>query len=225
MRGTMKRKTISLVLIVMITLSAGSLFAAGATEENDGTSQTPYGYGPGSMPGYGGPMGWANRQGNWDPTTQAALEQLKLEGAVKMQEYGPLLFEADGNTYILLYPYQLANGIDISDGETITIEGFLAPGPRWESYDTGDDAAPRALMVTTATIDGKEYVLPGAAAMAQGEYGYCAPGAGFGPAAGGRGFDNRGFGGRGSFRGGMMPGWGGSPRGGSPRGGTPGGRW
>lgn len=133
-------------------------------------------------------------------------ELMSLSGTLQL-EYGerPTLL-AGGEAYELMYPPFLDDGIDIENGEAVTIEGFLVPGPRWSTDDEEN-----YLHVTKAVIDGEEYELDriagGYGAMAGGRSSKRAPGY-----SGRSGFDD-------GRRGGMMDGRYGDPRGNMPGGG------
>jgi len=122
-------------------------------------------------------------------------ELLSLSGTLKL-EYGdrPTL-RAGGEEYELMYPPFLDDGIDIEDGEAVTVQGFLVPGPRRSTDDEEN-----YLHVTKAVIDGEEYDLDRIAG-------------GYGP-----------MGGPGGRRGGMMGGGNRDPRGNMPGGMAPRGR-
>jgi hypothetical protein len=109
-------------------------------------------------------------------------ELLSLTGTLKLA-YGqrPELVTGD-EEYELLYPYYLAEGLDIEDGETVAVEGFIVPGHKWKWEENE-----KHLRVTKAVIDGEEYDLE-------------AYGPGFGPMMGGR-YGSR----RGGLSGGLYP--------------------
>ena len=56
--------------------------------------------------------------------------------------------------YELMYPRYLAEDVQVRDGQTVAVEGYLVPGPRW---DWGKDE--NHLRVDKVIIDGKEYDL------------------------------------------------------------------
>lgn len=135
-------------------------------------------------------------------------EIISLTGSLKLEEGEFPSLIADGEEYELMYPHFLDDGIELSDGQPVTVEGFLVPGPRWETE--GEELH---LRVTKAVIDGEEYDLeaygPGFGPMMGGSYG--GPRGGFA----GRGYSddcpycddgNYGRGSYGGRRGGMMGG-------------------
>ncbi len=127
-------------------------------------------------------------------------ELLSLSGTLRL-EYGerPTLLTG-GEEYELMYPPFLDDGVEIENGEAVTIEGFLVPGPRRSTDDEEN-----YLHVTKAVIDGEEYDL----AMMGGP--------------GGR-FARKAPGYSGGRRGGMMGGGNRDPRGNMPGGMAPRGR-
>lgn len=122
----MKRIIIALTLLVFLSL--GSVFASGSQEEE----LTP-------------------RSETWEDNRGELIE---LTGIVDFPGYGHLELVADGETYELMVPFFLLDEVDIEDGETVTVKGFLVPGPRW-----GEDDDEKHLAVTEATVDGEEYEL------------------------------------------------------------------
>ncbi|MFP4562112.1 MAG: hypothetical protein ACLFRY_02270 [Spirochaetia bacterium] len=120
-------KQITLVFTLLVVLSLGSVFASGSQEQEEGP--------------------WGFRDGYQD-------EPIELTGRVIFPGYGHLELAAGGETYKLMVPFFLLDKVDIQEGETVTVEGFLVPGPRWSDED--DE---KHLAVTKATVDGKEYEL------------------------------------------------------------------
>jgi len=127
-------KKIIVFTVLLSVLAGAAVFAAGGQEDD-------YGYGPryeDRWEGYGG-------------------EIITITGTVKLEgERHPELEAADG-TYELMYPPFLDDDLDVREGEAITVEGYLVPGPRWE--DTEDESGEMYLHVTKAVIGGKEYVV------------------------------------------------------------------
>ncbi len=169
----MKRIAIITMITLAMLISAGNLFAAGAQE--DGTVQVnPWG------------------------------ETVTVSGKVYASFTGhPELIAANGTTYELMFPMFLAEGLELSNGETITVEGAEIPGGYGVRRADSDETY---LRVIKATVDGKTYDLSET-------FGRGGPG---------------GYGGMMGPRGGMMGGQGGwnqsGPMGGSTgmRGGAPG---
>jgi len=77
-----------------------------------------------------------------------------LTGTVEFTASGAELKASDGKEYVLMYPRFAAENIEIESGDTISVEGFIVPGPRWE-----EDDDEQHLMLTRVTIDGEEYDL------------------------------------------------------------------
>jgi len=88
------------------------------------------------------------------PNPYYSSEKLSLEGTVELTAAGVKLKASDGQVYDLMYPRFLADGIEIEDGQRISVEGYQVPGPRWES-----DQDELHLRVDRVTIDGQEYNL------------------------------------------------------------------
>lgn len=136
-------------------LSIAAVTAEGVQEGQDESTTTPAPMpGPGTAPVPGTPGYFYNN------------EKLSLEGTIDFTVSGAELTATDGKVYELMYPRFLADGIEIEDGQTIAVEGYLVPGPRWERDDEDTN-----LRVTMATIDGKEYDLPSNFGPAFGPYG------------------------------------------------------
>jgi len=127
-------KKMSFLLAVLIPLSAGFTFAEGMRED---TSNQPYGA----------------AQSGWNYTEP---EIISVTGTIHIEEgaFMPELKTEEGKSYELMVPRYYTYNSDITEGDTITIEGFEVPGPRWnQNSDTTH------LAVTKAVIDGKEIVL------------------------------------------------------------------
>jgi hypothetical protein len=124
-RRDMMKKTL-LVSSVILLVSLGSVFASGSQEEG------PYG-------GFTGP---------------GVSEKIELTGRVQFPGYGHPELVAGGETYEIMVPFFLLDEVDLEEGETVTVEGFLVPGPRW-----GEDGDEKHLAVTEAVVDGETYEL------------------------------------------------------------------
>jgi hypothetical protein len=149
-------KRIALTIALMGLLAGGALFAEGVQE--DGTDA--------ARPYYSG-------------------ETVSVEGSVKLSAGRPELTASDGTTYELMYPYFLAEGVELSDGDRVKVEGFLIPGPRWQ-----EDDDERHLRVEKAEVNGESYDLtalaPAYSRRAHGPQGY-GPGGAYGHMGGRRG--------------------------------------
>jgi hypothetical protein len=99
----------------------------------------------------------------------AAGERVTVEGEVSLSASRPELTADDGQVYELMYPYFLAEGVELSSGDRITVEGLLVPGPRW-----AEDDDELHLRVERAVIDGRQYEI--GAFDARRGYGPCVPG-------------------------------------------------
>ena len=115
-----------------------------------------------------------------------------MSGTVELTARGVELKGTDGQEYELIYPRYLAEDVQVKDGDTVAVEGYLVPGPRW---DWGKNE--NHLRVEEVTLNGKNYDL---AANFGPNYGF--RGGAYGPGA--RGPRGGGYGGRGP---GMMGRW------------------
>ena len=90
-------------------------------------------------------------------TTQSpytSSESVSVSGTVELTASGVELKTGDGSEYELMFPRYLAEDVQVEDGQTVAVEGYLVSGPRWES-----DEDENHLRVDKVTIDGKEYDL------------------------------------------------------------------
>lgn len=150
-------KKILIFTVLSGVLAGAAVFAAGGQEDD-------YGYGP-------------RYEDRWEGFNG---EILTLTGTVKAgDEWRPELETSDG-TYELMYPPFLGDDLNVEEGDRITVEGYLVPGPRWGKGD--EESEELYLHVTKAVIGGKEYVVEHP-----------------GPRSGGRG-GRRAYGGRGCRR-------------------------
>ncbi|MCF7947443.1 MAG: hypothetical protein K9M94_02480 [Spirochaetia bacterium] len=169
----MKRSIVLMMLVAIVGMfSISAVMAEGAQERWDGTA-------PAQSPYYDG-------------------ERVSVSGTVELTAGGVELKAADGQEYELMYPRYLAEDVQVKDGETVTVEGYLVPGPRW---DWGEDE--NHLRVDKVTLNGKEYDLAANFGPGYGSRGGCwGYGNGsYGPGARG---SMGGYGGRGP---GMMGRW------------------
>ena len=124
-------------------------------------------------------------QEKWDSSTQTGTpyyngEKMSIEGMVELTAGGVELKGTDGKEYKLMYPRFLAEDVQVRDGQTVAVEGYLVPGPRWESIE--DDTY---LRVEKVTLNGKEYDLASTYGPQNGCYGPGARGRGM---RGGQGY-------------------------------------
>ena len=127
----MKRSIGMILMAAMIGLvSVTAVMAEGAQERADETVQP-------RQPYYNG-------------------EEVSVTGTVELTAAGVELAAEDGQTYELMYPRFLAEGVEIESGDTVSVEGYLVPGPRWTWNEEFDE---NHLRVEKAVIDGKEYEL------------------------------------------------------------------
>ena len=103
-----------------------------------------------------------------------------ITGTVEFTASGTVLKTSGGQEYELMYPRFAAEEINVESGDTISVEGYIVPGPRWE-----EDDDEQHLMISKVTIDGEEYdlsrqfgpgsrggVFGGRMCCDDGEYGY-----------------------------------------------------
>jgi len=136
------KKTLATAATLLIMVSALS-FANGNKENSDQRS-----WGPGN-----GSMGQNGTTNTARPFEQG--EELTITGTLKLVANGhPELVTKDG-TYELMYPYMYADDLKLKDGQKITVKGYDTPAYRWNNGSKDE----KYLMVTEATIDGKNYKL------------------------------------------------------------------
>ncbi|MCF7938665.1 MAG: hypothetical protein K9L68_08705 [Spirochaetales bacterium] len=149
-------------------------------------------------------------QERWDRTAPAQSpyynsERISVSGTVELTAGGVELKATNGQEYELMYPRYLAEDVQVRDGDTVAVEGYLVPGPRW---DWGEDE--NHLRVDKVTLNGKEYDLAGNFGPGYGSRGGCwgYGNSNYGPQGGAYGPGARGsmggYGGRGL---GMMGRW------------------
>lgn len=102
-------------------------------------------------------------------------EKVSVSGTVELTAAGVELKAHDGQEYSLMYPRFLADGVEVKDGDSISVEGYLVPGPRWEA-----DENENHLRLETVTLNGEEYNLASAHGP-RGGYGHKS--GGYGPEA------------------------------------------
>ena len=119
-------------------------------------------------------------------------DKLVLKGTVNLQYFPPVLKSGD-KQYVLMVPPYLVNRSGVKDGAQVTVQGYQMRTSPFVA--AGADKTFIRLIVTQATIDGKDYDLsrygggPGYGMMGRGG----GPGYGHGPGMmGGRGPNGRG---------------------------------
>src|SRR6056297_1434111 len=140
-------------------------------------------------------------QERWDERQNSYYnsERLSVEGTARLTASGVELQASDGKEYELMYPRYLAEDVQVRDGQTVSVEGYLVPGPRW---DWGKDE--NHLRVDKVTIGGKEYDLAASFGPREGTWG---PGACWGNSGYDPGTRNPRGGGYGNRGPGMMGRW------------------
>ncbi|MCX7040353.1 MAG: hypothetical protein NT005_14615, partial [Spirochaetes bacterium] len=90
------------------------------------------------------------------PAVPSTSEKLSLTGTLSLEgNFHPVL-KAGDKEYELLVPRYLTWNLDVKEGEKVSVEGYVVQGMPWRT--SGDDGDVD-LMVTKATIKGKEYDL------------------------------------------------------------------
>ena len=90
---------------------------------------------------------WADK-----PCYEQELETVTVTGSLVSGDNEIPRLSAGGEEYLLMYPYNVELDIEVNTGEVITVTGFTIPY-EYEEYEH--------LMVSSATIRGKEYILAG----------------------------------------------------------------
>ncbi len=95
--------------------------------------------------------------GGWRNDGRPALEEVSLTGQVYFQGLDfPVLKTADGE-YDLMVPRFYTYDVEIKEGQTITVEGFLGPEKAPMGRFIRPDDTEAHVMVSKAIIDGKEF--------------------------------------------------------------------
>jgi len=127
-------------------------------------------------------------------------DKLVLKGTVSLQFFPPVLKSGD-KQYVLMVPPYLVNRSGVKDGAQVTVQGYQMRSSPFVAA-AGDKTFIR-LIVTQATIDGKDYDLSrysGYGMMGGGGPGYGMMGRGYGPGYGpGNGHGYGMMGGRGPY--------------------------
>jgi hypothetical protein len=79
---------------------------------------------------------------------------MTVTGEIEFTADFPVI-ESGGEEYSLMYPRHAAEGVELENGQTITVKGYLMPDGWWGN-DEGS-AGQRYLHVSTVVIDGTEY--------------------------------------------------------------------
>jgi len=160
----MNRKTTALVLILALA-SASAVFAEGQREDR---------FGP------GGPMGPGRAGG-----PEISEDKVTVTGPVAFENRMHPVIESGGMEYELLVPRRFLWGVDVEEGQTVTVEGYTVTDMWCEAEEDEDDEV--HLMVTLAKIGDEEYDLEarrgGPGAWGHGGWGH----GGWGPGRRGRG--------------------------------------
>ncbi|MDY7028448.1 MAG: hypothetical protein SVR04_09150 [Spirochaetota bacterium] len=122
----------------------------------------------------------ATAEGIQEQRENVGDDLVTVTGTVEFTASGAELKASDGQEYELMYPRFAAEEINVESGDTISVEGYIVPGPRWE-----EDDDEQHLMISKVTIDEEEYdlsrqfgpgsrggVFGGRMCCDDGEYGY-----------------------------------------------------
>ena len=125
----MKAKVLSIVLLAA-AVSATTAFARGTKDD------APPATGP-----------WAR---NWD-RPEISDKKTELTGTLSFEDWHAVL-KTDKEEIVLMIPGRYRYDVDVKEGDTIKVEGYLAEDhPMWGDKDQ------KALLVTKAVVNGKEY--------------------------------------------------------------------
>lgn len=133
----MNMKKAMIVLLVLVTGLSGAVFAAGQIEEAQGND----------------PSTWPA----WDFSDE---DLVKVTGQVYYENLiHPEL--KDGSTvYNLMVPRMYLYSVELDEGKTVTVEGYLTDEfPGRSPWVDDDDVDGQFIAVTKAVIDGEEYEL------------------------------------------------------------------
>ncbi len=149
---------------IMVLLTAALPLAAEGVQERQDTRGTwqrgSWAYGPqadGSQAAAPGAYGPGMGRPGMGAAGLPVVENLSLTGRLEFTAAHPIL-KTDEGSYRLMYPLFLGQEADIKNGQEISVEGFVVPGPRWE--DDGESEE-KYLRVSKAIIDDREYLIGG----------------------------------------------------------------
>ena len=125
----MKAKVLSIVLLVA-AVSATTAFARGTSDD---------------APPAAGP--WAR---GWS-APEVSDKKTELTGKLAFEDWHPVL-KTDKEEIVLMVPGHYRYDINVKEGDTIKVEGYMAEGAPWWG-----DKDQKALLVTKAVVNGKEY--------------------------------------------------------------------
>ncbi|ADK79183.1 hypothetical protein [Sediminispirochaeta smaragdinae] len=122
----MKKYTIMFIIAAGMVFSSGSTLFAEGAQEDEDFRDNPY-------------------------------QTVTVSGKIYASFSGfPELKGDDGKTYRLMFPMFLADSLELSNGESVSVEGFSAPA-NWRPTRNPSDAV--YLRLVKATIDGQTYDL------------------------------------------------------------------
>jgi hypothetical protein len=94
-------------------------------------------------------------EGTPEAARPATAEPVTVTGKLAVADNGSATITGGAKTYALLYARYAAAGLPVKNGDTITVTGYVVPGPRWSDGKTA------FLRVTQAEINGKTYIVLG----------------------------------------------------------------
>ncbi len=130
----MKQKIV-LVLLVLLTAGIISVSAVGQSE----TEGVPYGP-------------------RWQSPSSVLGEKLEVTGELYFENRVHPELKSGDQEYELMVPHFYTFGVDLKEGQTITVEGYLVEGP-YCTMEEEEEEDEIHLWVSKAVIDGKEYDL------------------------------------------------------------------
>lgn len=125
----MKAKVVSIVLLA-VAVSAPAAFARGTKDD------APQATGPWAR-GWKGP--------------EVSEKKTELSGTLSLKDWHPVL-KTDKEEVVLMIPGHRRYDVDVKEGDSVKVEGYMVEGgPRRGDKDQ------KALLVTKAVVNGKEY--------------------------------------------------------------------
>ena len=134
----------SIAIVSLLTFAAIFTFAEGQKE----VPQKPV-----APQAQGGPRQSGNALGD------TTFEEVTLTGTLDLSGFAPRLVTAD-ETYVLMVPRILPEGVEVTDGEEVTVTGYLHDTPRGYGRGYVTDNTVKVVAVTKAVIDGEEFDIP-----------------------------------------------------------------
>ncbi|MBN2658612.1 MAG: hypothetical protein JXR86_16265 [Spirochaetales bacterium] len=147
--------------LLVLTVAIGMAAALSANGQQDENSEF-FGRGNGMGRGYNYDADAVQqfqdeRQADRQAEIDAWIEDQELvtvKGTLHLVNGELPYIEENGEKYVISAPLADLENIDLTDGMTVTVEGYEAPGPglRWDDSET-------VLMLTKAVVNGEEIVI------------------------------------------------------------------